>query len=127
MQQAVERARTGHGPTLIEAITYRIGAHTTADDPTRYRISSEIEDWQRKDPIARLQRFLVKQNLLSEEQNQHLVSEVEAEINSAVTETEALPAPAPDGFFDYMSETLSPRLQAQREDLIRHLKGDDRL
>ena len=122
MQQAVERARAGHGPTLIEAITYRLGAHTTADDPTRYRVASEIEEWRLKDPIARFQRFLTKQGLLSEEQNQQLVNEVEAEINSAVIEAESMPAPAPDSFFDYMSESLSPRLQAQREDLLYHLE-----
>jgi len=109
----------------IEAITYRLGAHTTADDPTRYRIASEIEEWQLKDPIARFQRFLAKQGLLLEEYNQQLVNEVEAEINSAVTEAEAMSAPAPDSFFDYMSESLSPRLQAQREDLIQHLKNVD--
>ncbi len=125
MQQAVERARAGHGPTLIEAITYRLGAHTTADDPTRYRIDAEIEEWRLKDPIARLQRFLTKQDLLSEEQNQQLINEVEAEINLAATEAEAIPTPAPDGFFDYMSESLSPRLQAQREDLQRHLTDVD--
>lgn len=121
MQQAVERARAGHGPTLIEALTYRIGAHTTADDPTRYRIASETEEWRLKDPIARFQRFLTKRGLLSEDQDQQLVNEVEAEINQAVTEAEAMPPPAPDSFFDYMSETLSPRLQAQREDLQQHL------
>ncbi len=120
MQQAVERARSGLGPTLIEAITYRIGAHTTADDPTRYRVTTEIEEWRLKDPIARFQRFLSKQGLLSEEQNQQLVNEVEAEINQAVTDAESLPTPTPDSFFDYMSESLSPRLQSQREDLTRH-------
>ncbi|GAC1423176.1 MAG: pyruvate dehydrogenase (acetyl-transferring) E1 component subunit alpha [Ktedonobacteraceae bacterium] len=123
MQKAVERARAGHGPTLIEAITYRIGAHTTADDPTRYRVASEIEEWRLKDPIARFQRFLAKQGLLSEDQNQQLINEVETEINQAVTEAEAMPVPAPDCFFDYMSESLSPRLQAQREDLLHHVKS----
>ncbi len=124
MQKAVERARIGHGPTLIEAITYRLGAHTTADDPTRYRVASEIEAWRLKDPITRYQRFLTKQGLLSEEQQQKLTNEVDAEINQAVTEAEAMPAPAPDGFFDYMSESLSPRLQAQRQDLQHHLKNE---
>ena len=121
MQQAVERARTGHGPTLIEALTYRIGAHTTADDPTRYRVATEIEEWRLKDPIGRFQRFLAKQGILSEAQEQQLLGEVEAEINQAVTDAEAMPVPAPDGFFDYMSESLSPRLQAQREDAQRYL------
>lgn len=121
MQQAVERARTGHGPTLIEALTYRIGAHTTADDPTRYRVATEIEEWRLKDPIGRFQRFLAKQGILSEAQEQQLLGEVEAEINQAVTDAEAMPVPAPDGFFDYMSESLSPRLRAQREDAQRYL------
>jgi len=120
MQQAVERARVGEGPTLIEAITYRLGAHTTADDPTRYRSAAELEEWRLKDPVLRFQRFLTKQGLLTDEQNQQLVDKVEAEINAAASEAEAMPAPAPDGFFDYLSESLSLRLQEQREDLLRY-------
>ncbi len=79
MQQAVERARSGQGPTLVEALTYRMGAHTTADDPTRYRDEAEVEAWRAKDPVVRLQRFLMKSNLLTEEQNQALIDAVEAD------------------------------------------------
>ncbi len=121
MEQAVARARDGRGPTLIEALTYRIGAHTTADDPTRYRIATDIEAWRLKDPITRFQRFLTKQGILSDTQNQHVLDEVEATINQAVTDAEAMPTPAPDEFFAYMSESLSPRLQAQRDDARRFL------
>src|SRR5205814_6070837 len=64
MHKAVERARSGQGPTLIETLTYRIGAHTTADDPTRYRDPVEVEAWQAKDPIVRFQKFLIKRDLL---------------------------------------------------------------
>ncbi|HWB37990.1 MAG TPA: thiamine pyrophosphate-dependent dehydrogenase E1 component subunit alpha, partial [Rugosimonospora sp.] len=60
---ALDEARRGQGPALIEAYTYRMGAHTTSDDPTRYRIASEVESWQAKDPILRLRRFLDKQQL----------------------------------------------------------------
>lgn len=120
MQKAVERARAGEGPTLIEALTYRIGAHTTADDPTRYRDEAEVEAWRAKDPIIRLQRFLTKRNLLTEEQNQALVEDVEEEVNRAADEALALPVPAPDAFFDYTAASLSPRLQAQRQDLLRY-------
>src|ERR1700694_2429625 len=60
MQQAIERARSGQGPTLVETLTYRIGAHTTADDPTRYRRADEVELWRTKDTIMRFQRFLMK-------------------------------------------------------------------
>jgi pyruvate dehydrogenase E1 component alpha subunit len=120
MAQAVERARSGQGPTLIEALTYRIGAHTTADDPTRYRDEAEVEAWRAKDPIVRLQRFLMQNNLLTEGQNEALMDAVEAEINQAADEALAMPAPAPDAFFDYTAASLSPRLQAQRQDLLRY-------
>jgi pyruvate dehydrogenase E1 component alpha subunit len=120
MQQAVERARSGQGPTLIETLTYRLGAHTTADDPTRYRDEAEVEAWRLKDPILRLQRFLMKRNLLTEVGNQKIIDEVEEEVNRAADEAQALPAPPPDAFFDYAVADLSPRLQEQRQDLLRY-------
>src|SRR5258706_11080400 len=83
MQQAVERARSGQGPTLVETLTYRIGAHTTADDPTRYRHPEEVEAWRAKDPILRFQRFLMSRDMLSEAENDQLVAAVEGEINEA--------------------------------------------
>src|ERR1700712_189878 len=60
---ALENARKRQGPTLIEAYTYRMGAHTSSDDPTRYRIASEVESWKAKDPISRMRTFLTKQQL----------------------------------------------------------------
>src|SRR6266705_1084682 len=80
MQQAVERARSGQGPTLVETLTYRIGAHTTADDPTRYRNPDEVEAWRSKDPIMRFQRFLMSRDLLNAEQDQQLIAAIEEEI-----------------------------------------------
>jgi len=118
MQQAIERARAGQGPTLVEALTYRIGSHTTADDATRYRDAAEVESWRAKDPIARFQRFLVQRDVLTPEQDQQLIASVEAEMNAAVSEAEAMPPPAPDEFFDHMAAHLSPRLQEQRADLL---------
>src|SRR5712692_3800793 len=122
MQQAVERARSGQGPTLVETLTSRIGAHTTADDPTRYRDPVEVEAWRAKDPIVRFQKFLVRRDLLNEERAQQLVEEVEEEINEAVRIAEATPSMAPDSFFDYVAAELSPRQQAQRTDLLRYVK-----
>src|SRR6266705_5020035 len=119
MQQAIARARSGQGPTLVEALTYRMGAHTTADDPTRYRSPDEVEAWRRKDPITRFQRFLMKRDLLTEEQDRQLIAAIEEEINEAVREAEAMPPMASDSFFDYTAATLSPRQQAQRADLLR--------
>jgi pyruvate dehydrogenase E1 component alpha subunit len=118
VQQAVERARSGQGPTLIETLTYRIGAHTTADDPTRYRDSAEVEAWRAKDPILRFKRFLLSRDLLNEEQDQRMIEEVEEEVNEAVRIAEAMPAMAPDSIFDYTMANLPPRLQEQRADLL---------
>src|SRR6266849_104684 len=121
MQKAVERARSGQGPTLVETLTYRIGAHTTADDPTRYRDPVEVEAWRAKDPIVRFQKFLARRDLLNEERIRQIVEEVEEEVNEAIQVAEAMPPMAPGSFFDYTSATLSPRLQEQRADLLRYV------
>jgi pyruvate dehydrogenase E1 component alpha subunit len=123
VRQATERARSGQGPTLIETLTYRMGAHTTADDPTRYRPAAELEAWQRKDPIARLQTFLLARDLLSEETIAHMQTEIETEINEAVQVAEATPPMPPERFFDLMAAELPPRLQEQRAELLRYLDG----
>ena len=125
IQKAVERARSGQGPTLIEAITYRLGAHTTADDPTRYRDLAEVEAWQAKDPIVRYQKFLIKRDLLTEDRARHLVEELEEEVNEAIRLAEAIPAMAPDSFFDYTTANLPPRLEEQRADLLRYVDRKD--
>jgi pyruvate dehydrogenase E1 component alpha subunit len=122
MYKAIERARVGQGPTLIETLTYRIGAHTTADDPTRYRDAAEVEAWRAKDPVARYEKFLTARGLLDEAQVQEIVASIEEEINEAVQVAESTPPMAPDSFFDYTSATLTPRLQAQRADLLHYIE-----
>src|SRR5947199_1148422 len=114
MHKAVERARSGQGPTLVETLTYRIGAHTTADDPTRYRDPLEIEAWQAKDPIARFQKFLMERDLLTEDRAQQIIDELEEEVNEAVRLAEAMPPMAPDSFFGYTIANPSTRLEEQR-------------
>ena len=64
---ALQRAREGQGPTLVEAYTYRMGAHTTSDDPTRYRLSDDLEQWKLKDPIERVEAYLARNGLADEE------------------------------------------------------------
>jgi pyruvate dehydrogenase E1 component alpha subunit len=120
MQQAIERARSGQGPTLIETLTYRMGAHTTADDPTRYRDAAEVEAWRAKDPIERFRRFLMKRDVLTEAQDQQLIAAIEEEINEAVQVAEAMPPLVPDSIFDFTWADLPPRLQEQRQDLLRY-------
>jgi pyruvate dehydrogenase E1 component alpha subunit len=121
MQRAVERARSGQGPTLVETLTYRIGAHTTADDPTRYRDQLQVEEWRTKDPIARFQKFLVRRELLTEEHVQQTIEELEKEVNEAVQIAESMPPMEPDSFFDYTMANLPHRLEEQRADLLRYI------
>lgn len=121
MSKAVENARAGGGPTLIETLTYRIGAHTTADDPTRYRDPAEVEAWRAKDPIVRFEKFLIARDLLTGQHVQQIAEEAEEEINEAVRIAESTPPMAPDSFFDYVAAELTPRQQAQRADLLRYV------
>ena len=125
MQKAVERARSGQGPTLVETLTYRIGAHTTADDPTRYRDQLEVEAWKAKDPITRFQKFLIARDLLTEDRAQQTVDELEEEVNEAIRISEAMPPMASDSFFDYTMANLSPRLEEQRADLLHYVDKNE--
>src|SRR5262247_4578996 len=77
-REAVVRAREGDGPTLIECVTYRLGVHTTADDPTKYRTAEEVAEWERKDPLTRFRTYLQKRNLLEEGLEERLDAEIAA-------------------------------------------------
>jgi pyruvate dehydrogenase E1 component alpha subunit/2-oxoisovalerate dehydrogenase E1 component alpha subunit len=94
LRDALARARGGEGPTFVEALTYRMGAHSTSDDPTRYRSQEEVDAWGRKDPLDRLRRHLVTLGLASDAGDAALDAEIAAEISAAIDEVEALPAPA---------------------------------
>lgn len=120
--EAIERAREGQGPTLIEAITYRVGAHTTADDPTRYRTAEEVEKWTRRDPIVRFRTFLMNEDLLTEAEDEALYKAIHAEIEEAVEAYEALPPPDPYEIFDIIYAEAPPQLQRQRAEFIRDLE-----
>jgi pyruvate dehydrogenase E1 component alpha subunit len=112
-REAVERARAGDGPTLIECVTYRLAMHTTADDPTKYRAEEEVRAWERKDPLTRFSAYLQKQNLLEE----GLEATIDAEIAAAVQRFEAMPAPDPFLMFDHAYAELPAHLVAQREEM----------
>jgi pyruvate dehydrogenase E1 component subunit alpha len=110
-REAVERARAGDGPTLIECVTYRLGVHTTADDPTKYRSDAEVAMWEQKDPLTRFKAYLEKRNLVEE----GLEQRVDDEIAEAVRRFEATPAPDPLTMFDHAYAELPPDLAAQRD------------
>lgn len=90
-KNAVEKARRGQGPVLIEAVTYRIGPHTTADDPSRYRSEDEVERWRRVDPITRLKKYLIRSGLLTEEEDERLWRRCEERVREAVAACEKIP------------------------------------
>ena len=110
-REAVERARAGDGPTLIECVTYRLGVHTTADDPTKYRSDLEVAMWEQKDPLTRFRAYLEKRNLLEE----GLEQRVDDEIAEAVRRFEATPPADPVVMFDHAYAELPPDVQAQRD------------
>jgi len=120
-RQALDEARHGQGPRLIEAYTYRMGAHTTSDDPTRYRIASEVEAWQAKDPILRLRRFL-ERNALADDAFFGEVADDAARRAVALRERVlAMPDPAPLDMFDHVYAGGSPDVDEQRESFARYM------
>ncbi|GBC63006.1 pyruvate dehydrogenase (acetyl-transferring) E1 component subunit alpha [Desulfonema ishimotonii] len=119
-REAVERARAGKGPTLIECVTYRVMMHTTADDPSRYRSDEEVEKWQRRDPLKRFQIYLKHKNLLTDPEIESVRAEVLAEIQTAVDRAEAQMKEMgdPPDMFNHAYETLPPHLAEQRDAMI---------
>jgi len=117
--KAIERARNGGGPTVIEALTYRMGDHTTADDATRYRPASEVEAQKKLDPITRVHKYLMDHHGWTEERETSLLSESSAKVEKAVEEYLATPAMPPESMFDYLYETLPKAYQWQRDELVK--------
>jgi 2-oxoisovalerate dehydrogenase E1 component alpha subunit len=122
-RQALRAAREGQGPTLIEAFTYRMGAHTTTDDPTRYRVASEVEAWRMRDPIERVRAYLTREG----EADAAFFSGVEEEADELAArlraEVLALPDPAPMSLFDHVYAGGSAILDAERAQYAEYLEG----
>jgi pyruvate dehydrogenase E1 component alpha subunit len=130
-KEAVDRARAGDGPTLIECVTYRLSMHTTADDPTRYRSDEEVEMWEKRDPLPRFQKYLEDKGLLSDDGIKKLEDEIQAEIQEAVKRAEDRMeelSKEPLVMFEHLYAELPPYLQEQRDELARELaekEGND--
>jgi pyruvate dehydrogenase E1 component alpha subunit len=120
--EAVDRARGRSGPTLIEAETYRIGAHSSSDDPTRYRDSREVEEWKGRDPVERLRRKLLASSQWNERRDQELKDRILAEVNAAIEEAEKLPPPAPETLFEDVYADRPWNIAEQRQELLAHIK-----
>jgi 2-oxoisovalerate dehydrogenase E1 component alpha subunit len=117
-REAVARAAAGEGPTIIEALTYRMSGHSTSDDPTRYRPEQVLEPWQKLDPMRRLRLYLEDRGSWSEGQQTDLIAQVNDEIKQAIDAAEKAPAPALDTLFEDVFAQLPWHLREQREQLL---------
>jgi pyruvate dehydrogenase E1 component alpha subunit len=117
-KEALRRARNGEGPTLIEAVTYRLGDHTTADDASRYREDDEVKMWEGRDPIHRLKRFLELKGLWDEDQEQVLREEALKWVEAQVEAYETMPPQDPRDMFTHMYAEMPPVLSEQMGELL---------
>jgi pyruvate dehydrogenase E1 component alpha subunit len=122
VKNALEKARRGEGPTLIECFTYRLSDHTTADDASRYRRPEEVATWRKKDPIVRLRALLEREYGWSEADEQTLRRQVQERVAAAVHEFEAVPPQNPETMFDLLYAKPTPDLIRQKEILRKRLQ-----
>jgi len=123
VSEALERARLGGGPSLVEAWTYRMTDHTTSDDARRYRDEAEVEPWLRRDPIRRLSLYMKKQGLLDDAQEKAILADADRQVSEAVAGLDALDMPGPEEIFAHVFAEPTPPLVEQREQLLRRVKG----
>ncbi len=118
-REAIARAARGEGPTLIEAMTYRMSGHSTSDDPKAYRPDAWLDPWKAKDPLVRLRKHVARTAGWTEAQDKELEASVDAELRAAVKEAEATPLPSLESMFDEVFATPPWHLEEQREALLR--------
>ena len=121
VREAADRARAGHGPTLVEALTYRIDAHTNADDATRYRDDGEVAAWRRRDPLSRMERHLRERGLLDDAEAERAAAEAEAMAAALRAALAVDPRPDPTSLFDHVYRRPTTQLREQRALLEREL------
>ena len=122
--EALEKARRGDGPTLIEALTYRLTVHTTADDPTKYREDSEVDEWRPREPLVRFEKYLRQREILDDQLAEELETDITALIKAAVAEYEAYKDADPMDAFRYVYEELPAELVTQRAEYQAALKRE---
>jgi pyruvate dehydrogenase E1 component alpha subunit len=119
----VQRAREGAGPALIEAFTYRMGAHTTSDDPTRYRLDSDVESWRLRDPLERVRSYLHKQQLVDDDYFDALDAESESLAVRLRDGVRALADPLPEDMFVHAYAEPHATVDKQRREFVDYLAG----
>ena len=122
-KEAVDKARKGGGPTLIEAVTYRMGPHSSSDDPKKYRTEQELEEWQKRDPIIRFRRYLEKKRIWSEADEKKAQEDANKQIDEAVAYAEKLPKPALETLFTDVYADMPWNLEEQLRELREEQAG----
>ena len=120
-KEALDRAHAGEGPTLIEAVTYRLMMHTTADDPTRYRSEDEVKEWWKKEPLGRFRTYIEKKGIWNGDKQAAMESEVKEEIDAAVKELESKADFKPDAPFDHVFGTRHDVIEEQRAEFLKSI------
>ena len=116
-KEAVARARAGEGPTLIEAVTYRIAPHTTSDDPSRYRDEAETKEWVGREPVGRMRKALASLNLWDDAKEEALLGELRGELEAAVKKADQAPDPKPWEIVEHVFAEMTPDQQGAWEAL----------
>ncbi|MBX9880294.1 MAG: pyruvate dehydrogenase (acetyl-transferring) E1 component subunit alpha [Candidatus Obscuribacterales bacterium] len=129
-KEAIERARKGEGPTLLDCLTYRYTPHTTADDPKKYRSDEEAQKWAKREPLIRFAKYLEKKGLLNDEKRQKMETEIDEEIKEAVKKMETLAKSKelmePLAMFDFLYADVPVHLEVQKHELAESLgRGDE--
>ena len=119
VKEAVDRARNGGGPTLVECETYRIGAHSSSDDPTRYRDEREVERWKKRDPLELMRSRLQAWGMWTAQKEDELRAQVLEQVNAAIAEAEKKSDPPRESLFDDVYANAPWSLREQREELLR--------
>lgn len=114
-REAVERARRGEGPTLVEAVTFRMGGHSSSDDPSRYRDTGLVTTWEQRDPLARLRTWLERDGVLQASETDAWTQEMNDQIGQAIREAEALPPPGVETLFSDVYAKIPPHIAEQME------------
>lgn len=124
-RKATRHAREGAGPFFVEALTYRMGPHTTSDDPSRYRTPADLEEWKARDPILRIRRLLERENHADEDFFASVDSEADEVAMRMRRSTVNLPDPEPNSLFDHVYATAHPLIEREREEYTAYLAGFD--
>ncbi|EYF08320.1 thiamine pyrophosphate-dependent dehydrogenase E1 component subunit alpha [Chondromyces apiculatus] len=118
-REATARAARGEGPTIIEALTYRMSGHSTSDDPKAYRPDNTLDAWKTLDPIQRMRRHLTREHGWTEAQDKQLETEFDAELRACVAVAEKTAAPPLESMFEDVFAELPWHLREQREELLK--------